>query len=100
MYCGTLTTKAPASMAMWRIDAIQPSLSSAVGASQICGPPWYTRPAGQRHPVLPADQPADPADAGQVDDAEIVARPHAVEHPLVHRGHELAMPVHHALRRR
>ena len=40
MYCGTLTTKAPASMAMWRIDASQPSLSSAVGATQICGPPW------------------------------------------------------------
>ena len=40
MNCGTLTTNAPASMAMCRIDAIQPSLSSAVGASQICGPPW------------------------------------------------------------
>ena len=26
---------------MWRMLAIQPSLSSAVGAIQICGPPWY-----------------------------------------------------------
>ena len=43
MYCGTLTTNAPASIAMWRIEAIQPSLSSAVGANQICGPPSYTR---------------------------------------------------------
>ena len=42
MCCGTLTTKAPASMAMWRIEAIHPSLSSAVGATQIWGPPWYT----------------------------------------------------------
>jgi hypothetical protein len=39
MCWATLTTKAPASMAMWRIDASHPSLSSAVGASQICGPP-------------------------------------------------------------
>ena len=39
MNWGTLTTNAPASIAMCRIDAIQPSLSSAVGASQICGPP-------------------------------------------------------------
>ena len=36
---GTLTTNAPDSMAMCRIDAIHPSLSSAVGATQICGPP-------------------------------------------------------------
>ncbi len=43
MNWGTLTTKAPASMAMWRTEASQPSLSSAVGASQICGPPSYTR---------------------------------------------------------
>ena len=34
MYCGTLTTNAPASMPMWRIDATHPSLSSAVGASR------------------------------------------------------------------
>ena len=39
-YSGTLTTKAPASMAMCRIEAIQPSLSSAFGANQICGPSW------------------------------------------------------------
>ena len=97
MNCGTLTTKAPASMAMWRIEAIQPSLSSAVGASQICGPPSYTAPAGQRHAVLPADEPADPADAGQVDDAEVVAGADAVEHPLVHRRHQLAVPVQHAV---
>ena len=35
---GTETTKAPDSMAMWRIVASQPSESSAVGATQICGP--------------------------------------------------------------
>ena len=40
MYWGTDTTKAPDSMAMCRIVACQPSESSAVGASQICGPPW------------------------------------------------------------
>jgi hypothetical protein len=38
MYCGTETTKAPDSIAMWRMLASQPALSSAVGASQICGP--------------------------------------------------------------
>ena len=97
MNCGTLTTNAPASMAMWRIDAIQPSLSSAVGASQICGPPSYTRPPRQRHAVLPADEPADPTDARELDDAEVVARPDAVEDPLVHRRHELAVPVQHAV---
>lgn len=42
MYWGTLTTKAPDSRAMWRMEAIHPSLSSTVGASQIWGPPWYT----------------------------------------------------------
>ena len=35
----TDTTNAPDSIAMWRIDASQPSTSSAVGATQICGPP-------------------------------------------------------------
>ena len=40
MYCGTDTTYAPDSMAMWRTVASQPSESSAVGATQICGPPW------------------------------------------------------------
>ena len=40
MYCGTETTKAPDSIAMWRMLACQPSESSAVGATQICGPPW------------------------------------------------------------
>ena len=39
MNWGTETTKAPDSIAMWRMLASQPSLSSAVGASQICGPP-------------------------------------------------------------
>ena len=39
MNCGTDTTNAPDSIAMWRIEASQPSLSSAVGATQICGPP-------------------------------------------------------------
>ena len=39
MYWGAETTKAPDSIAMWRIDAIQLSVSSAVGAIQICGPP-------------------------------------------------------------
>ena len=34
---GTATTKAPDSMAMARMWAIQPSESSAVGATQICG---------------------------------------------------------------
>ena len=40
MYCGTEMTKAPDSIAMCRIEAIQPSESSAVGATQICGAPW------------------------------------------------------------
>ncbi len=39
MYWGTETTNAPDSIAMWRIDASQTSLSSAVGATQIWGPP-------------------------------------------------------------
>ncbi len=38
MYCGTETTKAPDSIATWRMLASQPSESSAVGATQICGP--------------------------------------------------------------
>jgi len=42
MYCGTEITNAPDSIAMWRMLASQPSLSSAVGATQICGPPRYT----------------------------------------------------------
>ena len=33
MYCGTDTTKAPDSIAMWRMLATQPSVSSAVGAT-------------------------------------------------------------------
>ena len=33
------TTNAPDSIATWRIVASQPSESSAVGATQICGPP-------------------------------------------------------------
>ncbi len=37
MYCGTATTNAPDSMAIARMWAIQPSESSAVGATQICG---------------------------------------------------------------
>ena len=40
MYCGADTTNAPDSIAMWRMLACQPSESSAVGATQICGPPW------------------------------------------------------------
>jgi hypothetical protein len=39
MYWGTDTTNAPDSIAMWRIEASQPSESSPVGAIQICGPP-------------------------------------------------------------
>jgi hypothetical protein len=35
MYCGTETTNAPDSIAMCRMLASQPSLSSAVGAIQI-----------------------------------------------------------------
>ena len=38
MYCGAETTKAPDSIAMCRMLASQPSESSAVGATQICGP--------------------------------------------------------------
>ena len=37
MYCGTETTK-PDSIAMWRIDASQPSVSSAVGRDPDLGP--------------------------------------------------------------
>ena len=40
MYCGAEITNAPDSIAMCRIEAIQPSESSAVGATQICGAPW------------------------------------------------------------
>ena len=40
MYCGTDTTNAPDSIAMCRIEASQPSESSAVGATQICGCAW------------------------------------------------------------
>ena len=93
MNCGTLTTKAPDSMAMWRIDASQPSLSSAVGATQICGTAAVDRVAGQRHPVLPADQATDATDARQVDHLEVVTGADAVEDPLVHRRHQLAVPV-------
>jgi hypothetical protein len=38
MNCGAATTNAPDSIAIARIMAIQPSESSAVGATQICGP--------------------------------------------------------------
>ena len=38
MYCATETTKAPDSIAMWRMEASQPSESSAVGAAQIWAP--------------------------------------------------------------
>ena len=39
MYCGTETTKAPASIAICRMLASQPSESSAVGATHTWGPP-------------------------------------------------------------
>ena len=39
MNCGAATTNAPDSIAMCRIVACQPSEVSAVGATQICGPP-------------------------------------------------------------
>ena len=90
MYCGTDTTNAPDSIAMWRMLASQPSLSSAVGASQICGPAAVDRVAGQRHPVLPADQPADAADR-RVRHLQVVALADAVEEALVMGRHQLAV---------
>ena len=51
-------------------------------------------PPGQRHPVLPADEPTDPRAAGQLDDTEVVAVALPVEDPLVHRRLQLAVPVH------
>jgi hypothetical protein len=85
-------------MAICRIEVIQPSLSSAVGASEICGPPLIHRPPCQRHAVLPANEPADPAYPGNRDDAQIVASADAVKHPLVHRRHQLSVPVQEAFR--
>ena len=97
MYCGTLTTKLPDSMAMCRIDAIQ--LVAVVGRGRH--PDLRTAlvhpPPGEGHAVLPADEPADPADPRQVRDIEVVTGAHPVEHALVHRGHELAVPVLHAV---
>ena len=97
MCWGALTTKAPASMAMWRIDAIQPSLSSAVGATQICGPPWYTR---QRASGMRFSQQMSPPTRpmpGKVGDPEVVAGSDAVEHALVHGRHQLAVAVQQPL---
>ena len=97
MYCGTLTTKAPASMAMWRIETSQLSLSSAVGASQICGPPWYTR---QRASGMRFSQqrspPTRPMPGSSVTSRSLPASG-AVEHALVHGGHQLAVAVQQAL---
>ena len=49
------------------------------------------RPPRQRHPVLPADQPTDPAEPGRRD-GEVVAGADAVEEPLVVGRHQLAVP--------
>ena len=42
MYCGAETTKAPDSIATWRMLASQPSESSAVGADPDLWPERYT----------------------------------------------------------
>ena len=72
----------------------QPSVTVVGGRSQpdlrtslVDGPP------SQRHAVLPADEPAHPRAARDLDHAEVVARAGTVEHALVHRRDELAMPV-------
>ena len=96
MNWGTLMTNAPASIAMWRIDAIHCRCRRRSGPARSAAHP-RTRPTGQRHAVLPADEPTDAAHAGELDHVEVVARADAVEHALVHRGHELAVPVQHAL---
>ena len=54
-------------------------------------------PARERHAVLPADEPTDPADAGKVGDAEVVAGADTMEHALVHRRHQLAVTVQQSL---
>src|SRR5881396_779693 len=86
MYCGTETTKAPDSIAMWRIEA-----KPAVGVVGRRRDPDLRRalihaPARERHPVLPADQPADAPDR-RVDRRQVVARADAVEEALMLRRH-------------
>ena len=55
-------------------------------------PALVDRLARQRHPVLPADQPADAADRRRRH-VEVAAAPEAVEHALLHRRHQLAVLV-------
>src|SRR5205085_1133517 len=90
MYWGTETTKAPDSDRDVAHRG-QPAVGVVGGRRR----PDLRRalvdpPARQRHPVLPADQPADASDGG-VDRCQVVARADAVEEPLVLGGHELAV---------
>ncbi len=55
-------------------------------------PALVDRPSRQRHPVLPADEPADPPEP-RVDDVQVVAGADAVEQALVVGRHQLAVPV-------
>ena len=97
MYCGTLTTKAPDSMAMWRIEEIQPSVSSAVGAHQISGAPWYTRQraSGMRfsQQISPPTRPT-----GVCTGSRSSPGADAVEQALLVGRHELAVPVQQTAR--
>ena len=88
MYCGTETTYAPDSIAMWRMLASQPSESSAVGATQSCGPPGRQRQRASGIRFSQQIKPSDPAD-GRLRDGEVIARADAVEEALVLGRHQL-----------
>ena len=61
------------------------------------GPAAVDGVARQRHPVLPADQATDPPGWGS-DHVEVVAGADAVEEPLMHGRHQLAMFVQQTVR--
>ena len=91
MYCGAETTKAPDSIAMWRMLASQPSLSSAVGASQICGPLPGRRRSAPAASGSPSRSARRSGPSGVSRHVEVVAGADAVEEPLVLGRHQLAV---------
>ena len=78
---------------MWRMLAIQPSLSSAVGAIQICGPPWYM---AQRASGIRFSQQIRPPTRPSGVSATLRSSPAPMpwKTPLLVRRHQLAVLPH------
>ena len=89
MYCGTETTNAPDSIAMWRTVASQPSLSSAVGATISAGP-GGRRPSARAACGSPSTPARRCAQRG-VRHGEVVAGAEGVEQALLMGRHQLAV---------